>query len=144
MEEVCQTLNLWTFSQIQDFDTFYSSDNVLISTMFFGFCRVSFHAPPLTLKTNMMGKTTSYKYFQILFLLYTLYLAIKLSLSPLKNLAIYENQFSIFKSGTRSNSFTLFVTTVALIENVWAAINVSISPMGVPWERKRVRNLPAV
>ena len=44
----------------------------------------------------------------------------------------YFTQFSIFKSGTRTNSFSLLVTRVQAVERAWAAINMSRDPIGMP------------
>ena len=53
-----------------------------------------------------------------------------------------RSQFSRLKPGTRENSRSLSVTSVASIARACAAIQVSFAPIGVPWRSSRARILP--
>ncbi len=53
-------------------------------------------------------------------------------LNKIENPHRYLVQFSTARSGTRLNSLTLFVTSVAPALRACAAMNRSIAPMGVP------------
>ena len=54
----------------------------------------------------------------------------------------YFTQLSIFKFGTRINSFSLLVTNTQLVESAWAAISISREPIGLPCFSKWALRLP--
>jgi hypothetical protein len=51
------------------------------------------------------------------------------------------SQFSTARPGTRLNSRSLSVTSVASIASAWAAIQVSLAPIGVPLSSRPARTL---